>query len=191
MAGSRPTLVFSLMAREPRKNSITMVAITKKQRPSEMIEYGYRMPPTTKPATTTNMPMPGHWKFLRRLSIEVRRHAKSGPTPVRKSRNRPIGTIKRLNQTASRLIFSVENFSERTGNMVPQSTAKQLASSTRLLNRKLDSRETTLSSSASLLRNSRRSRISQTVAAMPMARNETKYFPMGDSANAWTELMMP
>ena len=98
------------------------------------------------------MPMPGHWKFLRRLSIDVRRHANSGPTPVRNSRNRPIGTISRLNQTASRLIFSLENFSESTGNMVPQSTAKQLASRIRLLNRKLDSRETTLSSSDSLFR---------------------------------------
>ncbi len=91
------------------------------------------MPPATSPATTTSMPMPGHWKFLRRLSIEVRRHANSGPTPVRNSRNRPIGTINRLNQTASRLIFSVENFSERTGNMVPHSTAKQLASSIEII----------------------------------------------------------
>ena len=111
------------------------------------------MPPANKrapPARTAQCP--GIWKLRRRLSIEVRRQANSGPTPVRKSRNSPIGTISRLNQTASRLIFSLEIASEITGNSVPHRTAKQLASRTRLLNRKLDSRETTLSSSDSLLR---------------------------------------
>ena len=63
-----------------------------------------------------------------------------------------MGIMSLLNQTASRLIFSLETASEITGNSVPQSTAKQLASKIRLLNRKLDSREITLSSSASLLR---------------------------------------
>src|SRR6266404_3434843 len=29
------------------------------------------------------------------------------------------------------------------------------------------------------------------VAATPMARNDVKYFPIGDCANAWTELTMP
>src|ERR1700679_1150001 len=102
-----------------------------------------------------------------------------------------MGTIRRLYQSASSEILSPETASEITGKSVPHSTAKQLASRIRLLNRKLDSRETTLSSSASLFRKSRRSRISQTVAAMPMARKLTKYFPMGDSANACTELIMP
>jgi len=32
--------LLALMAEEPRKNSITMVAVTKKQRPREMMEYG-------------------------------------------------------------------------------------------------------------------------------------------------------
>ena len=32
--------VFSLMARDPRKNSMKIVAMTKKQRPREMMEYG-------------------------------------------------------------------------------------------------------------------------------------------------------
>src|SRR6185312_561889 len=125
------------------------------------------------------------------LAIEVRRHAKSGPRPVSSSRNNPIGTIRRLNQAASRLIFSVENFSEITGNSVPQRTAKQLASRIRLVNRKLDSRETRLSSSFSLRRKVRRSKISQITPAMPNARNETKYGPVGESAKAWTDCTIP
>src|SRR6185436_9148034 len=99
-----------------------------------------------RPTTSKQAAAPGNRKFLRKLSVEVRRQANSGPTPVRNSRKSPIGIISRLNQAGSRLIFSPENFSEIIGNRVPQSTAKQLANRMRLLNRKLDSRETTLSS---------------------------------------------
>src|ERR1700691_3290093 len=107
--------------------------------------------PSSAPARTRDA-MPGHWKLRRRLSQDVRRQANNGPTPVSTSRNSPMGIMSLLNQTASRLIFSPETASEITGNKVPQSTAKQLASRIRLLNRKLDSREITLSSSDSLLR---------------------------------------
>src|ERR1700722_16070196 len=103
--------------------------------------------------------MPGIWKLRRRLSIDVRRHAKSGPTPVRKSRNKPMGTMRRLYQSKSSEILLLVKYSEIFGNRVPHRTAKQLASRIRLLNRKLDSRETTLSSCDSLLRYSRRSRL--------------------------------
>ena len=58
----------------------------------------------------------------------------------------------RLKNGASTLIFSPLMASVITGNSVPHSTAKQLASRIRLLNRKLDSRERTLSSCASLFR---------------------------------------
>ena len=57
-----------------------------------------------------------------------------------------MGTLTRLKNGASTVIFSPVTASEMTGNSVPQRTAKQLASRIRLLNRKLDSRETTLSS---------------------------------------------
>ena len=90
--------------------------------------------------------MPGHMKLRRRLSVEVRRHANNGPTPVRMSRKSPMGIISWLNHSLSRLIFSLDMASEITGNSVPHKTAKQLASSTRLLNMKLDSREITASS---------------------------------------------
>src|SRR5690348_14430609 len=110
------------------------------------------MPAATSAPISTSETIPGHWKFRRRLSSDVRRHENNGPTPVRNSRNSPIGTISRLYQSASSEILSPVVYSEMTGNSVPHNTAKQLASRIRLLNRKLDSRETTLSSCDSLLR---------------------------------------
>src|ERR1039458_1254761 len=104
------------------------------------------IPAAIRAPTSTTEAMPGYMKLRRRLSVEVRRQANSGPTPVRKRRNSPMGTIRRLYQSASSEILSPEMASLMTGNRVPQSTAKQLASRIRLLNRKLDSRETTLSS---------------------------------------------
>src|ERR1039457_3372917 len=117
------------------------------------------MPAASSTPTRPREALPGHRKFRRKLSEEVRRQANNGPTPVRIRRNSPMGIINLLNQTESRLIFSPETASEITGNKVPHNTAKQLASRIRLLNRKLDSREITLSSSDSLLRYWRRSRI--------------------------------
>ena len=80
-----------------------------------------------------------------RLSTELRRHAISGPTPVSSIRNKPMGMFTRLKNGASTLIFSPVTASEITGNSVPHRIAKQLASRIRLLNRKLDSRDSTLS----------------------------------------------
>src|SRR5436305_14934880 len=107
------------------------------------------MPSAIKTATRASDAIPGHWKLRRRLSTEVRRHANSGPRPVNNSRNRPIGTISRLYQSASSEILSPLAHSEMIGKSVPHRTAKQLASRIRLLNRKLDSREMTDSSSDS------------------------------------------
>src|SRR5579863_7701213 len=126
-----------------------------------------------------------------RLSSELLRQAISGPTPVRNINASPIGMLMRLKNGASTLIFSPVTASEITGNSVPHSTAKQLATRIRLLNMKLDSRETTLSRRASLFRYFKRSKIKITVAAIPMARNITKYLPMGDCAKACTELTTP
>src|SRR6185503_17020943 len=149
------------------------------------------MPAAKSAPTSTTEAMPGHWKLRRRLSVEVRRQAKSGPTPVRISRNRPIGTISRLYQSASSEILSPVAASEITGKSVPQRTAKQLASRIRLVKRKLDSRETTDSSCDSDLRYCRRSRIRKMVAAIPTARKVTKYLPISERAKAWTDWTMP
>src|SRR5512133_236303 len=110
------------------------------------------MPAAIRTPTNTSEAIPGHWKLRRRLSIEVRRQANNGPTPVRRRRKRPIGTIRRLYQSASSEILSPVAHSEMTGKSVPQRTAKQLARRIRLLKRKLDSRETTDSNCDSDLR---------------------------------------
>src|SRR6516164_5367279 len=125
------------------------------------------MPAAIRTAIKTNAAIPGYWKLRRRLSIEVRRQANSGPAPVKNSRKRPMGTMRRLYQSASSEILSPVAYSEITGNRVPQRTAKQLASRIRLLNRKLDSRETTLSSFTSLLRYGRLRIIAKQVRTVP------------------------
>src|SRR6185312_4540381 len=78
-----------------------------------------------------------------------------------------------------------------TGNSVPQSTAKQLASRIRLLNRKLDSRDTTLSSFTSLFRYGRLLIIAKAVSTVAEIRNVVKYGFTGDCAKAWTEATRP
>ena len=89
------------------------------------------------------MPMiSGQAKFLFRLSTEVFRQASSGPTPVRKSRNKPMGILTLLKNGAPTLILDPATHSERTGKSVPERTATQATSRIKLLNRKLDSRET-------------------------------------------------
>src|ERR1044071_4827167 len=77
------------------------------------------------------------------------------------------------------------------GKSVPQSTAKHAPSSSRLLNRKLDSRETSDSNWFSERRWSRFKikKTRQTKAVMP--RNPANQVPMLDCANACTELTMP
>src|ERR1700722_12788143 len=97
-------------------------------------------------------PASGQAKLRRSASKEVLRQANSGPTPVSNSRNNAIGTLTLLKNGGPTLILLRVNHSESTGKSVPQSTAKQAASSTRLLNRKLDSRETSESSWLSLRR---------------------------------------
>src|SRR5271170_4987269 len=143
------------------------------------------------PIMTTMPAIDGQKNARRKLSTELLRQAISGPTPVRNSSPNAIGMLMRLKNGASTLIFSPVTASEITGNNVPHSTAKQLATRIRLLNMKLDSRDITLSRRASDFRYFKRSRIKITVAAMPTARKITKYLPMGDCAKACTELTTP
>src|SRR5271154_836228 len=104
------------------------------------------MPNTTAITPARIPPASGHAKFLFSPSREVFRHARSGPTPVRKSRKSAMGTFTLLKNGGPTLIFVPCTHSEKTGNNVPQSTAKHAARRIRLLNRKLDSRETSESS---------------------------------------------
>src|ERR1700687_3064495 len=93
-------------------------------------------------APSSNAVISGQPKLRFRLSVEVLRQASSGPTPVRNSSSRPIGMFTLLKNGAPTLMRDPENHSEKTGNSVPDRTATQETSRIRLLNRKLDSRET-------------------------------------------------
>src|SRR5512138_3382921 len=104
------------------------------------------------PTATTTAPTNGHMKLRRRLSTEVLRHASSGPTAVSSNKSRATGTFTLLKNGGPTVTFVPCTHSERMGNSVPQSTVKQASSKSRLLNRKLDSRDTRDSSLCSLFR---------------------------------------
>src|SRR3954462_5619033 len=104
------------------------------------------MPAAISTAATITPAIAGQRNERFRLSKELRLHAIRGPTPVSISKPRPIGMFTPSKKALSTLIFSLVKVSDRTGKSVPQSTEKQLASRRRLLNKKLDSRDTTLSS---------------------------------------------
>src|SRR5436305_5577208 len=129
------------ITRAPRKNSIPIVPVTKTQRIRHTREKNSRTPKTKTTTPDDNATMSGQPKLRFRLSVEVLRHASSGPTPVRNKRSRPIGILTLLKKGAPTLMRDPENHSENTGKSVPERTAIQDTSKIRLLNRKLDSRE--------------------------------------------------
>src|SRR6516165_8110455 len=99
------------------------------------------MPPNMSAIAVSTARAVDHRKLRRRLSSEVLRHASSGPMPVSNSRNIAIGTFTRLKKGGPTVTFVPVTHSDSTGNSVPHSTAKHETSRTKLLNRKLDSRE--------------------------------------------------
>src|SRR5271169_874840 len=111
--------------------------------------------------------------------------------PVRRMRNSPMGTLTRLKNGGPTVTLLPVTHSDSTGNSVPHNTAKQATSSTRLLNRKLDSREISESSRCSLFSVSRLRTKKNTQVANAMARNHTDQMPIPDCANACTELTTP
>src|SRR5579862_93060 len=159
MATRRFEPLLDRIAFAPLKNSMKTVTATNVQSMKETSAHPLRTPVAASTAASATPASIGQRNARFRLSTELRRQAISGPTPVRNIRNIAIGISTRLKKGASTLIFSPETASEITGNKVPHRTAKQLARRIRLLNRKLDSRERTLSSCDSLFRKSRRLRI--------------------------------
>src|ERR1700748_1740035 len=83
----------------------------------------------------------GRMKFRRMLLKDALRQASSGPMPVRKRRKSPMGSATRLKKGAPTVTLLPCTYSEMIGNSVPHRIVKQAASRTRLLNRKLDSRD--------------------------------------------------
>src|SRR5271157_1758153 len=129
------------------------------------------MPPAISATAATIISTVGTRKFRRRLSSEVCRHASRGPMPVRNTRNNPIGIFTRLKNGGPTVTLLPVTHSDNTGNSVPHSTAKHDTSSTRLLNKKLDSRETSESSRCSLFSASRLRTKKYTHVANEIARN--------------------
>src|SRR3989442_11926070 len=118
--------------------------MTQRREKMSLHPSGQAIAPASNPAPS------GQPKFRRKLSRDVLRQASSGPTPVRNRSISPMGIFILLKYGAPTLIFVLITHSDRTGNSVPESTATQATSRIRLLNKKLDSRETMESSWFSL-----------------------------------------
>src|ERR1700722_5706999 len=106
----------------------------------------------TRIRPTINAPIAGHLKLREMLSIEVLRQASSGPSAVSNRSSSATGIFTRLKNGGPTVTLVPCTHSERTGKSVPHRTVKQATSSKRLLNKKLDSRETSDSSLCSLRR---------------------------------------
>src|SRR5439155_23982162 len=109
-----------------------------------------RIPYAISPTPLAIAPSAGHRKLRFRLSTEVLRHASNGPTAVRNKSSNATGTFTRLKNGGPTVTLLPCTHSDRTGNSVPHNTVKQATRRSRLLNRKLDSRETSDSSLCSL-----------------------------------------
>src|SRR5271155_1692341 len=126
----------------------------------------------------------GRIKLRRTLLNDALRHASNGPIPVRKTRKRPIGKATRLKNGAPTVTLLPCTYSEMMGNSVPQRMVKQAASRTRLLKRKLDSRDTSDSSLCSDLRWFRCSRKVKRQIDRTTMRKPVNQLPMEDWAKA-------
>ncbi len=133
----------------------------------------------------------GKRKFRFRLSIDVLRQASSGPSAVSSSSMSATGTFTRLKNGGPTVTLVPCTASLSTGNSVPHNTVKQATSRIRLLNRKLDSRETSDSSLCSLLRCPRLRTKKKTQVATVSAMNPMNQVPIDDCAKACTELTTP
>src|SRR6266566_6951529 len=127
-----------------------MVTVTNTHKITQMSEKMSLLPSGQATAPESNPTPSGQPKFRRKLSSDVLRQASSGPTPVRNKSINPMGIFTLLKKGAPTLIFEPSTHSDRTGKSVPESTATQATSRIRLLNKKLDSRETMESSWFSL-----------------------------------------
>src|ERR1700756_803920 len=96
----------------------------------------------SRAAAVAKVAMEGNTKLRRMERSDEERHASSGPRPISASRPRPIGTAMRLYQGAPTVTLLPCTYSLSTGKSVPHRMVKQAARKMRLLNRKLDSRET-------------------------------------------------
>src|SRR5712691_7362208 len=130
------------MTRAPRKNSMPMVVVTKTQSIRHTKDKNSHTPRANTTTPASKPAISGQPKLRFKLSVEVLRQASNGPTPVRNRSSKPIGIFTLLKNGAPTLMRDPDSHSENTGNRVPERTAMQETSRIKLLNRKLDSRET-------------------------------------------------
>src|SRR3954471_18713444 len=197
MPANIPSPVWELMTRAPRQNSDTMVAVTSTPMTIAMNEYAEatssqgRMPEAISSKPAVREITLGTAKFLLRLSSELLRHESSGPKAVSNRSPRKIGIVTRLKKGGPTVTLVPVIHSEISGNNVPHRMVKHAASNSRLLNRKLDSRETTASSRFSLFRCSRFLTKKNTQTTNTSPRNAENRVPIDDCANACTEATAP
>src|SRR5580765_4755003 len=153
-AVSRSVPVFFLRIFAPRQNSWLMVPTTNAQRAKQINDAHWCRPSATSAPTVTTSAAVGHKNESRRLVSVDFRHASNGPSPVRNSRTRPIGSIHLLKNggpTVSRVPVTA---SLSVGNIVAKATKNAQNSRIQLLTRKAASRETHESSSLARARSS-------------------------------------
>ena len=83
---------MAVMTPADRVNAISEKKVDCMSSPS----FHGRRPKTISPTAVTAMAMDGRMKLRRMERSEVERQANSGPMPVRKSRNSPMGMLTRL-----------------------------------------------------------------------------------------------
>src|ERR1039458_6753335 len=140
---------------------------------------------------TATEPMAGKRKLRFRLSTDVLRQASSGPTAVSSSRRSATGMATRLKNGGPTVTLCPWTHSERMGKNVPHRMVKQTTRRSRLLNRKLDSREASDSSLCSLLRWDRFLTRKKTQTAGGSAMETMDHGPMEECAKAGTEMITP
>ena len=99
--------------------------------------------------------------------------------------------LTRLKKGAPTLILTPRTASDRSGKTVPKKTVKAAATRKRLFRRKVDSRETTESSTPSARRRSMREASSEKEPRSTSARKPRKKTPIEPWVKEWTEPMIP
>src|SRR5437773_3790281 len=170
---------------------MTVVLMTNTDREKATMAYGSRTPAMSSAAALPTRAQKGIWIFSRSLRALARRQAITGQIPARVIRPKAIGTVTWLKNGAPTVIFTPRTASERIGKRVPQRMAKAAPTSSRLLNRKVLSRDTKESRRASLLRSGRRYRSRPTATTTQKPRKPANTGPISDLVNEWTEEMTP
>ncbi len=150
------------ITRAPRQNSETMVAVTSTASTIAINEYAsadFLPRPHPERDQQQLRPRGDHRRQPQNSAAGCRersfRHESSGPSAVRNSSAKKYRDRHAIEEWWPDRDLGPCTHSEISGNSVPHRIVKHAASSSRLLNRKLDSRETSASSRFSLFRCSR------------------------------------